>query len=1008
MKRKLTRILLTALCLTLVVGMAQASEKGTVKVIVVDMEQGSLMSGVPVILSSPVMMGTKTSISNMDGEVLFINLTPGVYKITSELEGFKTKVSTNIRVSIGEETLVNVKMETAQIQETVTVSADIPAVNTTKSTISEHVSNEQVESLPVARDFVGYLQLAAGVNIIPNSQGRDTPEDPAGKGGMNYSDRGTQGVGDTVGEGKRGSRDNQYFLDGMNITGISSQTAMMSFNNEVIQEQELMTSGVPAEYGGGKGVVGNVVTKSGGNRLSGSVNLYLQSKGFYAPYGGSEYDDFKNDPMRDETKLEGYKDNKYDTAFTLGGPIIKDSVWFFGSGQYRNDNSTFNLSKSASINEESVDFKNKRSGLFGKVTLKLSQNDSFNFMAFLDDSSRQGERDKTIIKSQHRQEDFNSGVISGYYQRVLSDNLLADIRFGHYWWKWQRGSLYQDAGIPDSLLYMPGTYPSIEQYTFGGFTGTAQDDANTRDQLNINVEWFPGKMRFKTGFLYSQETDKDDAFNEFGEQRSSLDPNLSGITLGEIYDTELFARSEIDERLIPYLNANWGSTSTFFDTNGNGVITLDELRSATFGTMGPNGINFWRTWDAKRGVNKVKAVRMAAYLMTDWKVTDQFTVNAGLRMEKHHYKDSTGGTILNMDMVFMPRLGLVWDIGGNGNHKLTLFYGHFSDPMPFPMIHFAGNISGRISHEQMFLNGDWYTYRVRGSAEHRDAVWTPNTKDSYSREYSLTHEIALGGGLVLSSQGYFRQDRNIIEDYDLFTYVEHYPTDPTWGHLALTYADFGYPESGPPGSANYFLSNLIGAKRDIYGLDFELAKRFKNGSNVVFQYSYKYAKGNSQSDGNADLQGDFIELDPRNDWMMGPTPGTIPHKIKVFGTYRTKFGLDIGALFYWNTGWQYTESYVFLPGRYDIYYNWDLGNNNYVKTGQERTPSYYQIDLKFNYALKLSDTIGVDLFLDVYNITNNQAPFDVQYGRNDPTWAYQETTEILLPMRFYLGARLRF
>jgi hypothetical protein len=990
------------------ISVANASEKGTLKVKVVDMEQGTVMSGVPIIITSPVMMGEKTSISNLDGEALFMNIPPGVYKVKAELKGFKTVVSTNVKVNLGAETTVHVKMEMASIQETVTVSADIPAVNTTKSSVSEHVTSDTVESLPVARDFVGYLQLAAGVNIIPNSQGRDTPEDPAGKGGMNYSDRGEQGLADTVGEGKRGSRDNQYFLDGMNITGMATQTALMSFNSEVIQEQELMTSGVPAEYGGGKGVVGNVVTKSGGNDFSGSINLYGQSKGFYLPYGGSEYRNFKDNPFLDETTLEGYMDNKYDTAFTLGGPVMKDKIWFFASGQYRNDASKFNLSQSASSSEEEVDFANKRTGFFGKLSLKLTQNDLFTFMAFLDDSSREGERDKTIIKSQQRKEDFQSGVVSGYYQRVLSENLIFDVRYGHYWWAWQRGSRYADAGIPDSVLYKAGEYPSIENFTFGGFTGTARDDKNTRDQIQANLEWFKGNMRIKAGFVYVNENDLDDAYNEFGEQRSSLDPNLSGITFGEIYDIELWARSEFDERLLPALNNDWDATSAALDSNGDGVVSSAELRAATFTTQNEHGLSFWRTMDAKRGANKVRAIRMSGYLMNDWKVNDVITVNAGLRVEKHSYKDSEGGVILNMDPVFLPRLGVVWDIGGKGNHKLTGFYGHFSDPMPFGMIHFAGNISGSVRNEQVFLNGDWYTYRVRGSAERRDAVWTPNTKDSFSREFSLTHEIATDNGLVFATQAYMRHDRNIIEDYDLFTYVDHYPGDPDWGHLALTYGDFGYPDSGPPGLVNYFLSNLIGAKRDIWGIDFEVAKRFKNGSNLVFQYSFKYAEGNSQSDGNADLQGDFISLDPRNNWMMGPTPGTIPHKFKIFGTWRTKFGLDIGALFYWNTGWKFTESYVFLPGRYDIYYNWDEGDNNFVQTGQEQTPGYYQIDLKFNYRLKLSQKIFLDLFLDVYNVTNNQVPFDVQYGRNDPTWDYQETTEILLPARFYFGARIRF
>lgn len=1005
MKDAFTKFSLLMLCVIMIVSVANAAEKGTLRAKVIDVEQGKVLPGVPVTITSPVMMGSKTSISNMDGEVLFINLTPGLYSVKSELEGFKTIVLTKIRVSVGTEAVVHVEMATAQIQETVTVTADIPEVNTTKATIAEHVTADTVESLPIARDFVGYLQLAAGVNVIPNSAGRDTPEDPAGKGGLNYYDRGTQG---TRGSGKRGSRDNLYLLDGMNVTGLASQTALLSFNNEVIQEQELMTSGVPAEYGGGKGVVGNIVTKSGGNKLSGSLNIYAQPKGAFLPYGGNEYNRRKDDPFLDETMLEGYKDNKYDTAFTLGGPVMKDKVWFFLSGQYRNDKNKFNLSRSASATEEEVDFINKRYGLFGKLTFKLSANDTFNFMYFLDDQSSEGERDKNIIKSQQREQTWNTGVYSGYYQRVLSDNLLVDFRFGHYWWKRTLASRYPDAGTPDSLLYRPGEYPPIYAYTFGGITSTARDDENTRNQFTFNLEWFPSNMRIKAGVQYTVENDLDNAFYEFGEQRSSLDPNLNGITFGEIYDLEIWGRSEFDERLLPYLNNNWGPTSAAIDTNGDGVVSNNELRAVTFTAMNEHGLNFWRTMDSKIGANKVEALRWAGFVMDDWKINEFFSINAGLRVESHHYRDSEGGTILNMDPVFLPRLGVVWDIGGKGNHKLTAFYGHFSDPMPFGMIHFAGNISGSVRNEQVWLNGDWYTYRVRGSAEFRDAVWTPNTKDSYSREASLTHEIDLGNGLVMATQAYMRQDRNIIEDYDLFTYVEHYPNDPNWSNLALTYADFGYPPEGPPGFANYFLSNLIGAKRDIWGIDFELSKRFKNGSNLVFQYSYKWAEGNSQSDGNADLQGDFISLDPRNPWMLGPTPGTIPHKIKIYGTWRTKIGLDIGALFYWNNGWKYTESYIFLPGRYNIYYNQSITSTNYVQTGQEQTPAYFQIDLKFNYRLKLSERVFLDFFLDIYNVTGNQAPFDVQYGTNDPTWAYQDVTEILLPTRFYLGARIRF
>ena len=994
-----TLVILISVLLVASATLFAQTQSGTLKVIVID-DEGVILPGVSLALSSPVMMGIKALVSNVDGEVLFINLTPGIYEIKSTLDGFQEKVSKGIEVSLDRQTLLQVVLRPAPVEESITVTAVSPAIDATKSVIAKHVTHETVESLPIARDFVGYLQLAAGINIVPNSQGRDTPEDPAGKGGQNYKDRGRQGIG-----GKRGSRDNLYFLDGMNITGLSTQTALMTFNNEVMQEQELMTSGVPAEYGGGKGVVGNIVTKSGGNRFSGSVNFYAQPKSFFLPFGGKAYD-----AAEDPSKIEGYKDNMYDTAFTLGGPIMRDKLWFFTSGQYRNNSSKFNLSEFASSVQEEVEYAEKRSGLFGKLSFKLTTSDSFTFLYFLDGYDVEGSHDINELKVRQPKEEFNMGVYSGYYQKVIGDNLILDFRYGHYRWTRKRGPRYPDAGVPDTLYYRPGTYPAIENYMFGSYA-SARDDKNTRDQFSASAEWYTGNMRFKAGLMYSNEYDKDDSYLYWEENRNSLDPNLIGITYGEIIDSLTDPGGQWNiSTIIAKLNTDWGPTSEAYDFNGDGVLTEEELRQASFVDLNEHGLNYVRNIDFKRGANKVRAMRWTGYLMDDWKISDYFTVNAGLRIENHRYRASTGETILDMDFAFLPRLGLVWNIGGRGTHKLTAFYGHFSDPMNFSMIHFAGNISGLVNHSQIWLNGGWSTYRVRGTPEFRFAAWTPNTKDSFSREFSLTHEIDLGDRLVIASQVYYRGDRNIVEDYDLFWYIDYLPHDPDWSHLALTYEDFGYPPIGFPEGVEYFLSNLIGAKRDIYGFDFEISKRFPNGSFIVGQYSFKHALGNSQSDGNADLQGDFHPLDPRNPWMWGPTPGTIPHKIKIFGTYRTPFGLDIGALFYWNSGMIFTESFSFMPGNFNIYMNLPLNDEwtDFVQTGQEKTSAYYQLDLKFTYGIRLKDTAVLDLFLDIYNVTNNQAAIEIAYAPNDPLWNYKEATEILLPLRFYVGARIRF
>jgi hypothetical protein len=981
--------------------LAAQTQSGTLKVIVID-DEGNVMPGVTLTLTSPVLMGERNLITNVLGEALFVNLTPGIYQLKSNIEGFQDRISEGIEISLDRQTLLQVEMKPTVLEEAVTVTAVSPAVDTTKSVVAEHVTHQTVESLPIARDFVGYLQLASGVNMVPNSQGTDTSQDPAGKGGMNYYDRGSQGAINIRGGGKRGSRDNMFFLDGVNITGLASQTALMTFNNEVIQEQQLMTSGVPAEYGGGKGVVGNIVTKSGGNRFSGSANFYFQPEAFYRGYGGSDYDN-----AADPTKLEGYKDNKYDTAATFGGPIFRDRLWFFLSGQYRNNSDKFQLSESASSVREEVDYAQKRAGFFGKISLNLSANDSFTFLGFLDDYTIEGSRDKNIIRTRQPTYDYNMGTFSGYYQRVFGENVLADVRYGRYWWGYELGPRYPEAGFEDRVYYFPEEYPSIENYMFGSYRDGA-DNKNTRDQFSANVEWFAGDMRIKAGVMYAHESDLDDEFYPLGESRSSVDPSRSGVSLGALYDVGIMPQSEFDERLLPWLNTHWGPTSEALDINGDGVVDTNELRAATFTAMGPNGLNFMRTYQSAYGPNKVTARRWYGYIMDDWRINEYFTLNAGLRIENHHTRNSKGGTILHMPTVFLPRVGLVWNIGGRGTHKLTAFYGHFSDITPFGMIHFAGNLSGSVREEQIWLNNDWYTFRIRGGEKQIDCEWTPSTRDSFAREFSLTHEIDVGDQLVFASQFYYRQDRRIIEDYDLFTYVTGLGDDPEYSNLALTYEDFGYPPEGPPENINYFLSNLFGAKRDYYGFDFEVSKRFTSGSFFVAQYSYKNAKGNSQSDGNADLQGDFIFIDPRNPWMWGPTPGTIPHKIKVFGTFRIPFGLDVGALFYWNSGMKFTESYNFYPGRYDIFYNWPLEGGGYVQTGQQQTPGYYQIDLKFNYAFQLGGRAVLDLFLDIYNLTNNQAGLEIGYARNDPIWDWQEVSEILMPQRIFVGARIRF
>jgi hypothetical protein len=977
--------LILSFCLIISLPSLYSADKGTLRVQVMDAERTPL-PGAVVEISSPDMMGKNSLVTNTKGGVLFISLVPSVYEVKITLPGFQEVISEGVRVSLDKQTVLQVEMKIVTVKETVTVLAKYPVVDVRSTTVSDHVTSNIMESLPVARDFVGYIQLVSGSNMIPNSGGRDTGNDPTGNGAANYNSR----------NAVLGSTDNTYYLEGVDITGLSTQKAGMTFNDEVILEEQVISSGNTAEYGGGKGVVTNIITKSGGNRFSGSINFYLQKPSFWGNYTGL---------AKQDARLQPYIYNKYDTAATIGGPILKDTLWFFLSGQHRNNSNSFNLSQSASSTEALTNYSEKRNNLFGKLGFHPSNRDLVTFTYFLDYYDIVGTRSKNSPLNRQSLNKNDYGSYSGHYQHIFGSNLIAELSIGHYQIRYKGQPRYPEYGEFDTLYELPGTIVRAEDYMFGT-QPTISDNLSSRTQFSLSLEGYLGHMQLKAGAMYINESDLVNSRIIGGEQLQSLAPALAEYTFWDLVQAGVWPMAEFMDRQLPQLNNHWDSTSAYYDTNHDGILTADELGAATFTQTDAHGETFERWHETHPGENKVGAHRWAGFLTDNWTISNQWSLNAGVRVENNNYLDSTGADVIHMKTRFMPRVGLSWDIGGKGNQKLTFFYGHYSDPIDFRQIHGAGDLSGQVRTCDLWLANGWYTIKSVGSAAKRDYIFCPNTKDGLSREFALTYARDFGYGTSMTVQAYYREDRHILEDLDLYMYTQGLLGDPLWGNLALKWQDFGFPASGPPEGANYFYGDLIGAKRNMFGIDFELRKNFSKGSFIVAQYSYKDARGNSTSDKEALMQGDIPQLDPRNSWMYGPLPGTIPHMIKLYGTYRTPIGLNVGAIFYWQAGYVFTEAYL----QYDDYINYPLNTDwtAMAKSGQKRGPAWYDVDLKFNYVLRLYKQADLELFLDIYNLTNNQNGYWVNPAHNNPLWNYDAVTNVLNPRRLYLGARFRF
>src|SRR3990172_5671428 len=211
------------------------------------------------------------------------------------------------------------------------------------------------------------------------------------------------------------------------------------------------------------------------------------------------------------------------------------------------------------------------------------------------------------------------------------------------------------------------------------------------------------------------------------------------------------------------------------------------------------------------------------------------------------------------------------------------------------MTQFAGSHSGRTREEQVFAGGQWVTYRVRGGAS-LDAIFAPETKTPYTDDLQVAYQVDLGRSLSVEAVYTKRWTRDILEDYDPLLYSSPPPCPGPVDHpdsLFLPYTHFGFAESGLPGAANFFIGTLEGGERDYQGVELTVRRRYRNNWQALVSYTFNDAKGNSNSDSNADFQGDVLFLDPRAPNQYGPQPGSIHHLFKAAGSYQFNFFLHL-------------------------------------------------------------------------------------------------------------------
>ena len=265
MHKKLLVLVMLASVATAGTAAAQVTNTGTVQAIVLD--QGNLpVPGADVTAESTDGVTKRSAVTNENGEALLVGLEPSArYIVTTTLSGFVTQRFENVLVRSGQITTLRVTLPVSGLAEQVQVTAESPIVDTTSATQATDITLQLTESLPTGRSYQSYLQIVPGV--LPDDP--QLPGNPASKSGINYSD-----VGGNVGV----STDNAYYIDGINVTDPQAGTFGANLNTEIIQEQKVITGGIPAEYVGIPGLLSNVITKTGSNSFPRLGELLLPER----------------------------------------------------------------------------------------------------------------------------------------------------------------------------------------------------------------------------------------------------------------------------------------------------------------------------------------------------------------------------------------------------------------------------------------------------------------------------------------------------------------------------------------------------------------------------------------------------------------------------------------------------------------------------------------------------------------------------------------------------------
>lgn len=436
---------------------------------------GGVLPGVTVEVSSPALIeGTRSTVTDGNGQFLVIDLRPGPYRVSFALTGFGAQVREGLTLPADFAMTINMVMAVGDLQESITVTGASPVVDTSNANRTQVLPRDVQESIPTGRALWSYAQLMPGVRIGQPDVGGTSGHQQAG----------------VTGAGAMSQRDTIYAVDGLDISTYIGDNWPPYMNPMLIAETSYTTAGIGAEDSRG-GVRVNMIPKEGGNAFSGSFfaggspTPGWQAYNWTPRLGKLGIQSKKNGDPRDGIP---HIDRLYDFNVELGGALVQNRLWIHTSARryivnnlvlnsFTRDGSpgldTNSLTDAAVRLTWQMNQKNKLSAGFDKLRKRrFSQHDA----------GQDVDTASLFWSSPH----YDTGTAK--WTSTLSSRLLAEFGFSLVYQDWDPS--YQEAVIRERPAAFQGCFSTPCFPAVGSPAALAQADRNGwYGVVNRNDSW---------------------------------------------------------------------------------------------------------------------------------------------------------------------------------------------------------------------------------------------------------------------------------------------------------------------------------------------------------------------------------------------------------------------------------------------------------------------------------------------------------------------------------------